>query len=155
MTQIDPRSIFWFQLGHPFHWSLQWGFWHEYGSDPGVIVCWKNTLFFLLDFLLLITQDKYELSSTHIFILPILKTNSKTLIPQHILYTSQSLLPHPATYPHPCLILHLPNLGCHYWPHPDIILASPLLLFLPRIFSNRLVHVSLPGGRGDVLEVII
>ena len=83
MTQIYTGSTCWFPLGNPFHSSIQGGFWNEYGSYIGVIVRWKNTLFFNLDFLLLITQDNYELSSTHIFILPISKTNSKTLLNQH------------------------------------------------------------------------
>ena len=121
--------------------------WNEYGSDPGVIFRWKNNLFFPLDLLLLITQDSYDMSSTHIFILPILKTNSKNLLPQHILDTSQSLLTQPYMYPHPCLLLHSPNLGCHYLTHPDLNPAPPLLFFLLHIFSNRLVNGSWGGCR--------
>ena len=155
MPHIDPRSTCWFPLVKLLHSSLQGGFWNEYGSYLGVIVRWKNNILFPLDFLLLTTQDNYEMSSTHLFILPILKTNSKTLIPQHILDTSHSLLPNKSISPHPCLILHLPNLVCHYWPHPDLILAPPLLLFILHICSNILVHGSWGGGRGGVLEVII
>ena len=81
MPQIDPGLTCWFSLVQPFHSSLQGGFWNEYGLDLGVIVHWKNTIFFPLDLLLLIIQDNYELSSTHIFILPILKTNSKIFFP--------------------------------------------------------------------------
>ena len=137
MPQIDPGSTCWLPLWQLFHWSLRGCFWDEYGSDPGVIVRWKITLLFSFDFLLLITQDHYELSSTHIFILPILKTNSKTLLPQHRLNTSHSLLPQPSTSPHPCLLIHLPNLGCHYWPYPDLTIALPLLLFLLNLFSRQ------------------
>ena len=75
MPQIDPGC--WFPPGKPFHSSLQGGFWHEYGLDLGEIVCWKNALLFTLVFILIITLDKYELSSTHLFIPPVLKTNSK------------------------------------------------------------------------------
>ena len=155
MPEIDPGSTYWLPLGQSFHSYIQGGFWNEYGSDLGVIVRLKNTLLFTLDFLLLITQDNYELSSTHIFILPILKTNSKTLLPKHILDTSHSLLPRPSTSPHPWRLLHFPNLGCHYLPHPDITLALPLLLFILNICSNILFHGSWGGVRGGVLEVII
>ena len=137
MPHIYPVYICWFALVHPFHAYLQGVFWHEYGLDPYVIFCWKNTLLFPPDFLPLFTQDKYELSSTHIFILPILKTNSKTLLPQHRLDTSQSLLPQPSTSTHPFLLLHFTNLGCHYWLNPDIILSSTLLLLPLHICSNR------------------
>ena len=92
MPQIDPVYTCWFPLGQTFHSYPQGGFWNEYGSYLGVIFRWKNTIFFPLDFLILITQDNYELYSTHIFILPILKNNSRTLLPQYILDTSQSLL---------------------------------------------------------------
>ena len=140
MFQIDHRYTCWFLLGQPLHSSLQGGFCNEYGSDLGVIVRWENNLLFPLDFLLLITQDNYDLSSTHLFILPILKTNSKTLLTQHRLDTSQNLLPQPYTSPQPCLLLHFPNLGCHYWPHPDLILALPLLLFLLHIPPPYLIQ---------------
>ena len=81
IPQIYPGYTCWFPLGKPFHLSLQGGLWNEYGSYLGVIFRWKNTIFFPLDLLLLIIQDNYDLSSTHIFILSILKTNSKTLLP--------------------------------------------------------------------------
>ena len=155
ITQIDPGFICWFPPGKPFHSSLQGGFCHKYGSDPGEIVRWKNNLFFSLDFLLIITQDKYEMSSTHLFILPLLKTNSKTLLPQHRLDTSHSILPQTSTSTHPWIIIHLNNLDCHYWSHPDIILALPLLHFLLHICSNILFHGSWGAVKGDVIEVII
>ena len=143
-----------------YHFHLSWmeeggGFWNEYRSHRGVIFFWKNILFFPLDFLLLVTQDNYELSSTYIFILPILKTNSKTLLPQHILDTPQILLPQPSTSPWPFLKLHFPHLGYHYWPHPGIILVLTLFLFILHVFSKRWVHGSWGVGSGDVLEVII
>ena len=155
MPQIDPVYTCWFPLGQTFHSYPQGGFWNEYGSYLGVIVRWKNNLLFPLDFLLLITQHNDEMSSTHLFILPILKTNSKTLLPQHILDKSRNILYHPSTSPHPWLLLHFPNLGCNYWPHPNIILTSPFILFLLHICANRWVHGSWGGVRRDVLEVII
>ena len=63
-----------------------------------VIVRWKHTLLFPLELFLLITQGKYELSSTHLFILPILKTNSKICIPNT------------------------------YWTHPTVYFLNHLLL---------------------------
>ena len=123
MPQVYPGSTCWFLIGHLLHSSLQGVFWHKYGSDPCVIVRWKNTILFPIYSLLLIIQDKYKLCSTYLFISPIPKTNPKNLLNQHILNTSQSILPRPSTSPHPCLLIHFPNLGCHYWPHLDLILV--------------------------------
>ena len=155
MPQIYPGSTCWFPLGQPFHSFLQGWLSNEYVSDLDVIVCWINTLFFTLYFLLHITQDKYELYSTNLIIFTILKTKSRTLLPQQILDTLQSLLPQKSTFINPFLLLHLPNLGYNYWPHPDITLAPPLLLFLLHFFSKKWVHGSWGGFRGGVIEVII
>ena len=155
MPQVDPVYICWLLIGKPLHSSLQGGFWHKYRSYAGVIVCWNNNIFFPLDLLLLITQDKYELSSNHLFILSILKNNSETLLTQHWLNTSKRILPQPSTSPCPCLLRNFPYLGCHYWTHLDIILAPPLIFFLLHIFANRWVHSSCGVCRGYVLGVII
>ena len=144
ITQVDPGSICWFPLGQTIQYSLPGGFWHEYGSEPGVIVFWKNTLFFPLESLLLITQDKYELYSTNPFILPILKPIQKILLPNT-----------DWTHPRVSFLSHLilPTLD-FYSIYPTLAVAiEPTLILIFTRLSSFSSFIFLPKGEFILLGV--